>query len=220
MTRDRDGESASAAQPVRTPRQPGLRRRPRATRQPSAARTTAGPTATPASSSDSRSSRVTAAASSTWRWDGFRASTPTGASSSAASPTTAPDLWSISVPPPARSTGWRGCRRREGRADRGLAAAPDGANWKLLAENETDGYHPQFVHGSIFGVTGSTIGAALQRYLDRGHPQPGQRAQRERSAPGVPQVRRADAVVRHHRTAGAQLRRGDARTHGEDAERS
>jgi len=33
------------------------------------------------------------------------------------------------------------------------------ANWKLLAENETDGYHPQFVHGSIFGVTGSPIGA-------------------------------------------------------------
>jgi phenylpropionate dioxygenase-like ring-hydroxylating dioxygenase large terminal subunit len=27
------------------------------------------------------------------------------------------------------------------------------ANWKLLAENETDGYHPQFVHGSIFSVT-------------------------------------------------------------------
>lgn len=32
------------------------------------------------------------------------------------------------------------------------------ANWKLLAENETDGYHPQFVHGSIFSVTGSHIG--------------------------------------------------------------
>ncbi|MGC1806407.1 MAG: Rieske 2Fe-2S domain-containing protein, partial [Mycobacterium sp.] len=37
------------------------------------------------------------------------------------------------------------------------------ANWKLLAENETDGYHPQFVHGSIFGVTGSPIG---QLYSD------------------------------------------------------
>src|SRR5690349_21316452 len=33
------------------------------------------------------------------------------------------------------------------------------ANWKLLAENETDGYHPQFVHGSIFSVTQSPIGA-------------------------------------------------------------
>jgi phenylpropionate dioxygenase-like ring-hydroxylating dioxygenase large terminal subunit len=50
------------------------------------------------------------------------------------------------------------------------------ANWKLLAENETDGYHPQFVHGSIFGVTGSTIGplyadssTAITRDLGSGH---------------------------------------------------
>jgi len=50
------------------------------------------------------------------------------------------------------------------------------ANWKLLAENETDGYHPQFVHGSIFGVTGSTIGplysdssSAVTRNLGGGH---------------------------------------------------
>jgi phenylpropionate dioxygenase-like ring-hydroxylating dioxygenase large terminal subunit len=50
------------------------------------------------------------------------------------------------------------------------------ANWKLLAENETDGYHPQFVHGSIFGVTGSLIGAlysdsstAVTRNLGNGH---------------------------------------------------
>lgn len=50
------------------------------------------------------------------------------------------------------------------------------ANWKLLAENETDGYHPQFVHGSIFGVTGSTIGplysdssSAVTRDLGGGH---------------------------------------------------
>jgi phenylpropionate dioxygenase-like ring-hydroxylating dioxygenase large terminal subunit len=50
------------------------------------------------------------------------------------------------------------------------------ANWKLLAENETDGYHPQFVHGSIFSVTGSTIGAlysdksaAVTRDLGHGH---------------------------------------------------
>ena len=50
------------------------------------------------------------------------------------------------------------------------------ANWKLLAENETDGYHPQFVHGSIFGVTGSPIGAlysdastAVTRNLRNGH---------------------------------------------------
>ena len=44
------------------------------------------------------------------------------------------------------------------------------------AENETDGYHPQFVHGSIFGVTGSPIGAlysdsstAVTRNLGGGH---------------------------------------------------
>ncbi|WP_370289720.1 Rieske 2Fe-2S domain-containing protein [Nocardioides sp.] len=50
------------------------------------------------------------------------------------------------------------------------------ANWKFLAENETDGYHPQFVHGSIFGVTGSPIGAlysdsstAVTRNLGGGH---------------------------------------------------
>ena len=50
------------------------------------------------------------------------------------------------------------------------------ANWKLLAENETDGYHPQFVHGSIFGVTNSPIGAlysdkssAVTRDLGGGH---------------------------------------------------
>ena len=50
------------------------------------------------------------------------------------------------------------------------------ANWKLVAENETDGYHPQFVHGSIFGVTGSPIGAlysdsstAVTRDLGNGH---------------------------------------------------
>jgi fatty-acyl-CoA synthase len=50
------------------------------------------------------------------------------------------------------------------------------ANWKLLAENETDGYHPQFVHGSIFSVTGSLIGSlysdkstAVTRNLGNGH---------------------------------------------------
>jgi phenylpropionate dioxygenase-like ring-hydroxylating dioxygenase large terminal subunit len=50
------------------------------------------------------------------------------------------------------------------------------ANWKLLAENETDGYHPQFVHGSIFSVTDSPIGAlyndtstAVTRALGHGH---------------------------------------------------
>jgi phenylpropionate dioxygenase-like ring-hydroxylating dioxygenase large terminal subunit len=77
-----------------------------------------------------------------------------------------------------------------GEIDRLVALSPEGqvelsagwlahrtkANWKLLAENETDGYHPQFVHGSIFGVTGSPIGAlysdastAVTRNLGHGH---------------------------------------------------
>jgi phenylpropionate dioxygenase-like ring-hydroxylating dioxygenase large terminal subunit len=50
------------------------------------------------------------------------------------------------------------------------------ANWKLLAENETDGYHPQFVHSSIFSVTSSPIGqlysdksSAVTRDLGGGH---------------------------------------------------
>lgn len=50
------------------------------------------------------------------------------------------------------------------------------ANWKLMLENETDGYHPAFVHSSIFGVTDSGIGklygrnsAALSRDYGNGH---------------------------------------------------
>ena len=50
------------------------------------------------------------------------------------------------------------------------------ANWKMLLENETDGYHPQFVHASIFGIADSSIGdlygersTALTRDLGGGH---------------------------------------------------
>jgi fatty-acyl-CoA synthase len=50
------------------------------------------------------------------------------------------------------------------------------ANWKMLVENETDGYHPQFVHASIFSVTESGIGelygeksTAVSRDLGGGH---------------------------------------------------
>lgn len=50
------------------------------------------------------------------------------------------------------------------------------ANWKMLLENEVDGYHPNFVHGSIFSVargplTGLFDGksVACQRELDNGH---------------------------------------------------
>jgi phenylpropionate dioxygenase-like ring-hydroxylating dioxygenase large terminal subunit len=50
------------------------------------------------------------------------------------------------------------------------------ANWKMLVENETDGYHPQFVHASIFSVAKSGIGdlygeksTAVARDLGGGH---------------------------------------------------
>lgn len=50
------------------------------------------------------------------------------------------------------------------------------ANWKMMLENETDGYHPQFVHSSIFSVTKSGIGdlydeksIAVSRDLGNGH---------------------------------------------------
>jgi len=50
------------------------------------------------------------------------------------------------------------------------------ANWKMLLENETDGYHPQFVHASIFGIADSGIGdlygeksTAVSRDLGGGH---------------------------------------------------
>jgi fatty-acyl-CoA synthase len=50
------------------------------------------------------------------------------------------------------------------------------ANWKMLLENETDGYHPQFVHASIFAVADSGIGdlygeksIAVSRDLGGGH---------------------------------------------------
>lgn len=50
------------------------------------------------------------------------------------------------------------------------------ANWKFLLENETDGYHPAFVHASIFSVAESGIGdlysdgsTALSRALGNGH---------------------------------------------------
>jgi phenylpropionate dioxygenase-like ring-hydroxylating dioxygenase large terminal subunit len=50
------------------------------------------------------------------------------------------------------------------------------ANWKMVLENETDGYHPQFVHASIFQAAGNRIGdlysdhsAAVCRDLGNGH---------------------------------------------------
>jgi len=50
------------------------------------------------------------------------------------------------------------------------------ANWKFLVENETDGYHPSFVHASIFEVAQSGIGtlydsdsSAVSRDFGKGH---------------------------------------------------
>lgn len=50
------------------------------------------------------------------------------------------------------------------------------ANWKMLVENETDGYHPQFVHASIFEAGQSHVAAmyseksvATARDLGNGH---------------------------------------------------
>ena len=50
------------------------------------------------------------------------------------------------------------------------------ANWKLILENECDGYHPAFVHSSIFSVANSGIGklygaqsSAVSRDLGNGH---------------------------------------------------
>lgn len=50
------------------------------------------------------------------------------------------------------------------------------ANWKFILENETDGYHPAFVHSSIFAVADSGIGnlygaksTALTRDFGNGH---------------------------------------------------
>jgi len=102
--------------------------------------------------------------------------TLTTASSSAASRPKAPRCWNTSGRRPARSTA--GGVVPEGRVQltAGWLQHQTRANWKLLAENETDGYHPQFVHGSIFGVTGSTIGplysdssTAVTRDLGNGH---------------------------------------------------
>lgn len=90
------------------------------------------------------------------------------------------------------------------------------ANWKLLAENETDGYHPQFVHGSIFGVTGSPIGAlysdastAVTRNLGGGHSENDLRPEfRKFDEPmrwfGTTESRVPDYVKRMRETYGAE----------------
>ncbi|GGC87285.1 aromatic ring-hydroxylating oxygenase subunit alpha [Chelatococcus reniformis] len=63
------------------------------------------------------------------------------------------------------------------------------ANWKFMLENETDGYHPAFVHGSIFQVAESGIGnlyspasTALTRDFGNGHTEFDLRPEWRRSA--------------------------------------
>src|SRR6185437_11193070 len=50
------------------------------------------------------------------------------------------------------------------------------SNWKFILENECDGYHPGFVHSSIFSVSDSAIGSlyggeaiAISRSFGNGH---------------------------------------------------
>ena len=114
MTRDRQGDDPPPAQPLHPPGQPGLRRRARATRARSAARTTAGRSPTPARCSATPSARATAAGSSSRNsaWPACPGWRATRASSSAPSPRTGRAWPSTSATPPARSTGWCGCRPR------------------------------------------------------------------------------------------------------------
>ena len=83
------------------------------------------------------------------------------------------------------------------------------ANWKFILENECDGYHPAFVHSSIFGVADSAIGklyggesTAVTRDYGNGHTEIDLRPEfRKRDA--------ADELVRHHGRAAAGLHRAD-----------
>ena len=120
-----------------------------------------------------------------------------------------------------------------GEIDRLVALSPEGeievsagwlkhrtkANWKLLVENETDGYHPTFVHSSIFTVAESGIGAlytddsqAVTRDLGGGHSENDLRPEFRRLAVpmgwfGTTEDRLPDYVARMREV------------HGEDAER-
>ena len=44
------------------------------------------------------------------------------------------------------------------------------ANWKFILENECDGYHPAFVHSSIFGVADRVYAMAEGRLIASGDP--------------------------------------------------
>lgn len=88
------------------------------------------------------------------------------------------------------------------------------ANWKFVLENETDGYHPAFVHSSIFAVADSSIGSlygakstALTRDYGNGHTELDLRPEfRKRDAPlswfGTTPDRLPDYVAKMNRAYG------------------
>jgi phenylpropionate dioxygenase-like ring-hydroxylating dioxygenase large terminal subunit len=88
------------------------------------------------------------------------------------------------------------------------------ANWKFILENETDGYHPAFVHSSIFAVADSGIGSlygakstALTRDYGNGHTELDLRPEfRKRDAPlswfGTTTERLPDYVAKMNRAYG------------------
>ena len=106
-----------------------------------------------------------------------RASSASTASSSARSRRKARHCSSTSAAPRRPSTvSSRSHRPARSRSTAGWLQHKAKANWKMLLENETDGYHPQFVHASIFSVADSGIGdlygeksTAVARDLGRGH---------------------------------------------------
>jgi fatty-acyl-CoA synthase len=93
------------------------------------------------------------------------------------------------------------------------------ANWKMLLENETDGYHPQFVHASIFSVAQSGIGelygdksSALNVDLGGGHTEEDLRPEFRRIGQplawfGTTPDRVPDYVANMERAYGAQTAR-------------
>lgn len=93
------------------------------------------------------------------------------------------------------------------------------ANWKFILENECDGYHPAFVHQSIFGVADSAIGklygaksTAVTRDYGNGHTEVDLRPEfRKRDQPmswfGTTPDRLVDYVSRMNNAYGEQQAR-------------
>jgi phenylpropionate dioxygenase-like ring-hydroxylating dioxygenase large terminal subunit len=93
------------------------------------------------------------------------------------------------------------------------------ANWKFILENECDGYHPAFVHSSIFGVADSAIGklyggasTAVTRDYGNGHTEIDLRPEfRKRDAPmswfGTTEDRLPDYTARMKAAYGDQKAR-------------